>query len=115
MTKWRFDEPVSGDSYVFEIGPDKSSGGTYQRSAVFQNRGAADGSTVLTVSRSSAREEECSGTLLTSSQYYALADWFDKGLTVQITDDLNRTSNVLITGYEPKRERKGQEPWYHTF
>jgi hypothetical protein len=56
-----------------------------------------------------------SGVILTQTQLEAMEHWFDKRILMQITDDLGRQYFGVFSQFNPQRQRKASNFWYHTY
>ena len=111
--KWQFDDPVSFDTYVFEINP--SEGGSPKYEKQISESSTTDGTTVLFEGRDATKNASFSGVVLTQDQYNAMIEWFNKRYLIDYTDDLGRTFTIYITKFDPKRERAIHSPWKHSY
>jgi len=56
-----------------------------------------------------------SGVILEQGHYENLEYWFDKRVLIKLVDDLNRTFYGVFSKFAPKRIRRPNNPWYHTY
>lgn len=115
VVKWILYDPVELDSYTFEINPASGGSPQYKKNFTYQSTAAPDGSPVMMQGRSDPLTMEFSGVYLTQDQHEALVDWWYRSCIVQITDDLSRSYYVVITDFQPKRERAVHHPWKHSY
>lgn len=115
VVKWRFDDPSTGDAYVFEINPNDDGLPGYQKSFTYQNTTAPDGKVLMMQGRSEPRKGAFSGVTLSEAQHLAFVEWFNKANQIEVTDDLGRTFSIVIESYEPKRLRSINHPWRHSY
>ena len=110
--RWVFSDPFS--SWTFEVNP--SSGGAipYKKKLQYSNSNSF-GRTLIFEGVDEATEISFSGKILSSSMYQALLDWYHKQYVFQLTDDLDRTFNLYITEFVPRRTLKSTVGWYHSF
>ncbi len=112
--RWQFYDPVSTERVDFEINPNE--GGTPElKKNILTQVTTAPGVVVLQEGRDVPQQGTFTGTLLTESQLAMFNEWFSKRWIVEMTDDLNRTFEIYITGVQVKRERAVQYPWKHSY
>lgn len=115
VVKWRFDDPVTLDSHVFEINPNEGGSPDYTKNIQYRNTSAPNGKTILFEGRDNPPSLEFSGTLLTESQFNMFVEWWNKRYQVEVTDDLGRQFTIVIESFSPKRERAFHYPWKHSY
>jgi hypothetical protein len=115
VVRWRFDDPVSLASYVFEINPNDGGSPDFQKNFSYANTSAADGKTLIYEGRDKAQKFDFSGVILSQAHYDAFVEWWDKRYQVKITDDLGREFYVIIESFTPTRKRSALYPWKHDF
>jgi hypothetical protein len=115
VTRWSFYDPFTTDTYTFEINPNDGGSRQFKRNFVFQATAAADGKTLVFEGRADPQTVDFSGTLLTEDQFNAFQTWWEKRNQILMTDDLGRTSWIVIQEFQPKRVRAVQWPWKHTY
>jgi len=115
VVRWVFSDPVTLESYEFEINPSEGGSPTYKKTINFLNTAAPDGRTLAFEGRRAAQQGSFKGTILTEEHYNAMVDWFEKRNQIIMTDDLGRSQMIYITDFEPTRVRAVQHPWKHTF
>lgn len=113
VTRWLFDDPVTFDSYTFELNPVE--GGTPGRKKSYTSETTTGGNTIIFEGTEEAREGEFSGVILTQDMYEKMVEWFEKTYPINVTDDLGRTFSIYITGFDPRRERAVHSPWKHSY
>ena len=114
---WRFYDPVDLVEYAFEINP--IGGGVPDRrknvSARKTTAPGAEGKTLLFEGADEVPNVSISNVVLSETQYTAFETWFDKRHQIRLTDDLNRSWWIYITGLKLERERSVQYPWRHKY
>lgn len=103
------------DDYVFDINPnDGGSPAVTKNLAVTQSTGP-NRVNILQEGQSAAPVLDFSGTILTQQHYEALETWFDKRIFLKLTDDLNREFYGVFSRWTPRRTRRPNNVWFHTF
>ena len=115
MAKWVFTDPVDSTSYTFDINPNQGGSPSWSKSITYENTSAPDGKTLMFEGRDEVKSLSFSGTILEEEQYDAMIEWFGKRHAIMMTDDLGRTFNIYITGFNPTRERAVHYPWKHSY
>jgi hypothetical protein len=115
VERWTFTDPVTLDSYEFEINPSDGGSPTYKKNIAFQNTAAPDGRVLAFEGRPSPQTGNFKGTILTEEHYNAMLEWFGVKNQIYMTDDLGRTQSIYITDFDPQRVRAVQHPWKHSF
>jgi hypothetical protein len=108
--RWRFDDLVTGASYVFDVNPLSGGSATAKRTITTTPTTAADGDPVTFEGDSEMPTGEFAGTVNTQAQYAAFLTWQAARRPVQLTDDLLRRSIILILRVSPKRKYTRQHP-----
>lgn len=103
------------DIYYFEINPnDGGSPAVTKQMTLLQSAGpnrmnlVQEGNTV-------APTLSFSGVILEQVQYENLELWFDRRALIKLVDDLERTFFGVFSKFTPKRLRRPNNPWYHTY
>jgi hypothetical protein len=115
VNRWRFSDPLTLETYEFEINPKEGGSPQYKKHINYQNTSAPNGKTLVFEGRDEPQVMTFTGTILTQTQYDAMVTWFNKRHQIQITDDLQRTFTIYIMTFEPKRERAFHYPYKHSF
>lgn len=115
VVKWKFEDPVELETYIFEISPNDGGSPAYTKNIMSQNTVAPGGKTLLFEGADAVSEMNFSGILLSEEQYDAFATWWAKRRQIKVTDDLGREYWIYITKFEPKRVRARSHPWKHTY
>jgi hypothetical protein len=105
-------DPV--EEYMWEVNPREFSL-AHKKAISFANTSAPDGKTIIWQGRDEPRRIQFSGTILREEQYEEMLHWFGKRHQVQVEDDLGRTFWLVITDFQPKRERSRSFPWKHSY
>ena len=112
---WVFSDPVSLDSYSFEINPVEGPNLSYVKTFQYTNTSAPDGKVIVFEGRDNPQKFVCSGTLLSEAQLNALVSWWDRRNQIDVTDDLGRTFSIIIESLETTRQRAIHHPWKHAW
>lgn len=115
VVRWLFEDPVTLDSWQFEINPNEGGSPAYSKNIVYSATCAPDGKVVVFEGRDEPKKLEFSGVLLTQEHFEAFAEWYEKRYQVNVTDDLGRTFSVIIDRFDPTRQRALHYPWKHTY
>ena len=115
MARWRLEDTSTNEVYDFEVNPSAGGSPARRKNVVSRNTTAPEGNVVVFEGQRPPAEGEFSGTLLTQSQYEALADWYERPRPLLLTDDLGRTLTVYITEFVPERVRSANHPWKHRY
>ena len=115
VVRWRFDDPVTLESYTFEINPSEGGSPALKKNLSYVNTAAPDGRALAFEGRMNTQTSSFKGTILTEEHYQAMETWFNKRNQIYMTDDLGRTLSIYITDFEPQRVRSVQHPWKHTY
>lgn len=115
VVRWSFYDPFTTDTYVFEVNPKEGGSRQFKRNFAFQATAAADGKTLVFEGRADPQSVDFSGTLLTQDQFDAFQTWWEKRNQILLTDDLGRTSWIVIQEFSPKRERAVHFPYKHSY
>jgi len=113
--RWKFDDPVTAESYVFEISANAGGSPTFNKTVSEKNTAGPGGATLIFEGQDQVQSFEFSGLVLTQAHYEAMVAWFNKRYTVMITDDINREFFIYITSFEPKRMTAVNRPWKHQY
>jgi len=112
---WTFTDPVTTDTYDWEINPNQGGTPSYRKSISFRSTAAPDGKILMFEGRDEPQQMSVSGTILSQSLLDAFVVWFQKRYAVTVLDDLGRTFKIYITAFEPKRERSNSHAYKHTY
>ena len=115
VVRWQFTDPVALTTYSFEINP--QAGGSPDRAKTFGTELtlAPGGNVVVFEGQRPVLTHEFSGALYTEEHYAAFVTWWKKAYPIRITDDLGRTFDVVLTGFNPSRVYSPSRPYKHTF
>jgi hypothetical protein len=115
VVRWTFYDPTTLVTYTVPINPNDGGSPSYQKSIARQMTTAPDGKTLLFEGADQVQTLEFSGVLIEQAHYDAFVTWFNKRHQVKVTDDLQRTFWIYITGFAPKRQRAAKAPWKHQY
>ncbi len=115
VVKWNFYDPVTLETYTFDINPAEGGSPALNKTITYKNTSAPDGKTLVFQGRNQPQVMEFSGTILNQSQYDAMIEWFNKVHQIKITDDLSREYWIVIESFDPKRERASHYPYKHSY
>lgn len=115
VVKWQFYDPVTTESYTFEINPSQGGSPQLSKNFAYQSTAAPDGKVIAFEGRIPVQTIEFSGTILSQSQYDAIIEWFNKPYQIQVTDDLGRSFVIVIEQFSPTRERAFHYPYKHSY
>ena len=113
--RWKFDDPVTAESYTFEISANDGGSPSYNKNVIEMNTAAPGAGCLVFEGQDKIRSFEFSGVVLTQEAYEAMIVWFNKRYTILLTDDLSRVWPIYITSLEAKRVRAATRPWKHTY
>lgn len=120
VVKWVFEDVYQSCSapyeYTFPINP--NTGGTPTITKTINTISSGAGSNkgiILQEGQSGVAEMSFSGVILTQGHLEALERWFDKRALLEIRDDLGRRFRGVFSTFDPSREYRSRNPWYHTF
>lgn len=127
-TAWRLYDPVEDEAYLMPVNPNvdssslgvqKSSGysvtagGYYSDTA--ENPGSYYNVTLMYERNDDVKKFNFSGNIYNATEYYQLLYWANKKNYFQITDDIDRTFDVYVTGFSIERLRSRRFPWKHSY
>lgn len=112
---WRWEDPTEGTVQFMEVNPNAGASPGYQKALSKQTTTAPDGQVLLFEGRDQAPTFDCSGVILTQTQFEFLYNAWNKRHPVILTDDLGRTFTLYIEKFTPKREPRRSHPWRHTY
>lgn len=115
MAKWRFTDPTNSTTYIFEISPNDGGTPSRKKQIFYSKTTAPDGINITMEGRDEPANGSFSGVLLSQTQFDAFNTWYEKRHQIQVTDDLNRTMTIYITGFDAKRKFSTSHPWRHTY
>lgn len=115
VVKWRFEDPVLLETYIFEVNPNDGGSPQYAKNLIYTNTSAPDGAVIAFEGREKPKVLEWSGILLTEDQFNAYVEWYLKKYQIIVTDDLGREFSVIIESFAPKRQRAVHYPWKHSY
>lgn len=113
VVKWTFFDPVTSETYTFDINPNTGGSPPYKKKMAYENTTAPDGKTLMFEGQDEVQQLEWSGVILSEDQHNKYIEWWQKRRQIQVTDDLGRQYWVYLTSYAPKRERARSYPWKH--
>lgn len=113
--KWTFVDVANSDSYTFDVNPNADGTPKKEKAMTYVNTSGPDGRVLAFEGRDAARQGKFSGTILEESQYTAFDTWYEKRVQISMTDDLGRSFEIYITGFEATRVRSAKHPWKHTY
>lgn len=113
--RWVFEDPVTLDTYSFDINPNDGGSPQFIKRYEYRNTSAPDGKVIMYEGRDDPKSLEFSGVLLTEEQYNAFVEWWDKRYQVVVKDDLGREFSIVIESFNPKREKAVSHPWKHSY
>jgi len=115
LVKWTFVDDANSDSYVFAVNPNAGGTPKLEKNLTYVNTAAPNGRVLAFEGRDKQKEGKFSGTLRTQEEYEAFQTWYDKRVQIIMTDDLERTFNIYITGFDAERVRAATAPWKHNY
>lgn len=115
VVRWEFTDPVTLESYEFEINPSEGGSPASKKNLSYINTAAPEGRALAFEGRSAVKTGSFKGTILTEAHYNAIEYWFNKRNQIYMTDDLGRTTTIYVTDFEPRRVRSVQHPWKHEY
>jgi hypothetical protein len=115
VVKWVFNDPVTLESWTFDINP--SDGGThsYNKTFNYSNTSAPDGKVIVFQGRDQPKKMEFKGVILTEEEFDAFVEWYEKSYQIEVIDDLNRSFFIIIETFQAQRRRAVQHPWKHDY
>lgn len=106
---------LPGDSYTWDINPnDGGSPMVTKQLNIVQNTGP-NRVNIIQEGGSEAPVLDFSGVILTQEHYEAIEGWYNKRVLILMTDDLGRQFYGTFSKFNPKRQRRASNPWYHTY
>jgi hypothetical protein len=119
VVKWSFTDVfqkgVPPYQYVFEINPNDGGSPVMQKNFNFSHSVGPRRGSIIQEGASEAPRVAFSGIILSREQYYAIEFWYQKRIMLDLTDDLGRTFRGALDSWTPKRSRRSQNFWYHTY
>jgi cell wall-associated NlpC family hydrolase len=101
-TRWRFTDPVGGDTYTVPINPNTMTSPFRKTSVSLQ--GSPHGE-VRALAKTTPVEWSFGGVIRTQAHYDALLAWTQKPNPVTITDHLGRTHTIILSAFNPEDAR----------
>jgi hypothetical protein len=111
--KWVLSDPVTAETYTFEINPNQGGSTPLQKNITSYTTTADDGQIVLYEGADQPQLVQVQGTLLSQAQLTNLIYWYSKRRQVNLTDDLGRVTPVYFATFTPTRKWTVQSPWRH--
>lgn len=115
VVRWVFDDPVTLDSYTFDINPNEGGSPSYEKNITYESTCAPDGLVVRYEGRENPQKLQWSGTILEEDHYNAYVTWWQKHYQINVTDDLGREFSIEVDSFIPTRENSHQHPWKHSY
>ena len=117
VLKWRFDDPATGDSYVFNISPNDQTTPFPKRAITSSATTAPTGQILMFEGARPAAEWSFTGVTLTADQYEALRHWvYDKRNRIVVTDHFGRKITCVLVSFEPVPGRRSLgRYWRHDY
>ncbi len=103
--------------YVWEwyVNPNEGGSPNVQKAvSVAVNTGPNRGA-LLQEGRMEAPTLSFGGVILHRDQYEVMEAWFDWRILIGLMDDLDRQFLGVFAQWQPNRQRRGTNPWYHTY
>lgn len=114
VQRWKFYDPLLGQTYEFEINPSEGSP-TYGKRLVRSSTLASSRKTLLVEGSAPAKRIDLTGVSLSSAQLDTFVNWFNRRRPIRLTDDLGRQWMVYIYSVEPQRKRNVTHPYQHHY
>lgn len=115
VQRWLFEDLTDLTQWEMDVNPREGGAPQYKKNLSYQNTAGSDGKVLAFEGRDEVQTSEFSGVILTEAEYYRFILWFEKRHQVQVTDDLNRTFVIYITGFSPTRKWSTTHPWRHDY
>lgn len=115
VQRWTFTDPVTSETYEFEINPSEGGSPSLEKNMTYTNTAAPEGRALAFEGRPNVQTSQFKGTILTEEHYNAMMYWFGVKNQINMTDDLGRTQSIYITKFDPQRVRAVQHPWKHSY
>lgn len=115
VVRWVLDDPVTLASYTVPVNPNRGGTPSFQKNFNFSNTSGPNGSVLAFEGRDELRRMSVSGTILEQAHLETLQTWAEKRYQLQLTDDLGRTFDIYITGFDATRIRARSHPWKHEY
>jgi hypothetical protein len=114
-SRWTFKDLSTGQVYQFVINPNEGGSLSVEKevsrvSAIGPNR-----ISTLSEGRSTPGVLEFSGVILSQAHYESFEVWAWKKTLLELTDDLGRVFQGVVSAFSPQRQRRGSNPWFHTY
>lgn len=115
LVRWSFYDPLTLETYVFEINPKQGGSPGVQKAIGYQKPAGPGGRMIVFEGMDEAQVLAWEGTILTQEHYEALYTWAKKRYQIEMTDDLGRHYWVYISKFVPTRVRAASHRWKHTY
>lgn len=119
VTRWVFrdlyQKGLAPYSYTVHINPNEGGSPTVTKNMTILSNTGPNRAAIAQEGQSSMPEISFSGVILEKAHYEALEYWYSKRILIEITDDLGRVFRGIFSRWEPNRQRRAFNPWYHTF
>src|SRR5687768_10633827 len=115
---WVFKDTETDATEALSVNPNKGGVPTYRKRIGYRHVTDPTAAPVVFQGGDEVGESSFSGFTLTPAQYGLFRRWFQKTVPVEITDDLSRVMTVLITSFQPERDRQNtgvNHPAKHTY
>lgn len=104
MSRWQLDDPVTLDSYVFEMSPNEMTSPLLSRPVELGLTGM-DGGARSMRRRPPAKEWSFTGTIRTQAMHDTLLAWSQRPNPVVITDHFGRVFPVLLLAFNTTEQQ----------
>jgi hypothetical protein len=116
VQKWVLQDPApGGESYTFEINPDSATSPHGDNVFTDDATVAPNGQYLTWEGGRRAVQWNFKGTLLTQTQYEALARFAKLNRRVYLIDNRLRAWVVSVDGFDPTFKQTLEYPWFHTY
>lgn len=113
LVRWQFFDGT--DTYELHLNPADDETPIPQKTISEEGVTAPGGRTMLFEGSRKPARRRISGVILEEAHLDALTEWYDKSQQIRVTDDLGREDWYWFETFVPKRGRRIEHPWRHTF
>lgn len=115
VQRWTLYDPVDDETFTFAFNPAEGGTPEYKKTINSVNSVAPNGKNIFYQGANEPQLLEFSGVVLEQEQHDDFVTWASKQRILILTDDLDRSWQVMIESYSPKRVRRATRPYYHTY
>lgn len=113
VTRWEFFDGTN--TWVVPVNPNEGGSPTMQKNITTHTNLGPNRHSILQEGESGPVQISFSGVILTQAHLETFETWFDKKLMLDLTDDLGREFQGVLSAFEPTREYRPNRPWFHRY